>query len=276
MQLTFWGTRGSIAVPGPHTLRHGGNTTCLELWLDGGELVVLDCGTGVRALGEKLARLERIPPVHLLITHLHWDHVNGFPFFDPIYSENNLIRVGGWPSGYERIIDLFDPGRSDGRFPLRFDQIPANIIKDPALAPPRFQIGETRIRTQPLSHPQGSIAYRFQGKNGDLVFMTDNELDPKGNPSPDELAAFCQGAKVLVHDGQYLPEEMEHRRGWGHSDWRSALELARMAGVERLVITHHDPSRRDSQVEEIVSQANYAAAGGMRVVAAYEGMTLQI
>ncbi len=276
MKLTFWGTRGSIAVPGPDTLRYGGNTTCLELWLDGGELVVIDAGTGVRSLGDKLAQDRQIAPVHLLMTHLHWDHVNGFLFFDPIYDEKNTIRVGGWPKGFERLMDLFDPSHSDGRFPLRFDQVSSDIFKDPQLAPPSFHIGGTRMKSQALNHPQGAIGLRFFGERGDLVFMTDNELDPRAKLHPETFARFCSGAKVLIHDAQYLPEQMEFRQGWGHSDWRSALDLARMAGVERLVLTHHDPGRSDSQVDEIIAQARYAAARGVRVDAAYEGMTLEI
>lgn len=276
MKLTFWGTRGSIAVPGPHTLRHGGNTTCLEIWLDEGQLLIIDSGTGIRPLGEKLTQMDPMPEIHLLISHLHWDHVDGFPFFDPIYRDDSLIRVGGWPSGFERLTNLFDPSRSDGRFPLRFDQIPSEIIKDQNLAPPKFSIGATKIESHALNHPQGSIAFRINAQNGALVFMTDNELDPHSPKTAEALARFCAGARVLIHDAQYLPEEMEYRRGWGHSDWRSALDLARMAGVERLVLTHHDPTRTDSQIEEIVAQANYAAAGGVRVDAAYEGMVLEI
>ena len=276
MKLTFWGTRGSIAVPGPDTLRYGGNTTCVELWLDGGEPVIIDAGTGIRRLGAKLAKAGPLPDLHLLLTHLHWDHVNGFPFFDPIFSRDNVIRVGGWPSGIKRIAGLFDPALSDGRFPIRFDQVPARILKDPGLAPPNFNIGSTEVRSHALNHPQGSIAFRFCGQNGDLVFMTDNELDPAVRSFPRSLLDFCSGAQVLIHDAQYLPEEMDLRKSWGHSDWLSAMNLARAAGVERLILTHHDPNRSDRQIEQTVAQAAQAAAGGLMVEAAFESMTLVI
>jgi phosphoribosyl 1,2-cyclic phosphodiesterase len=276
MKLTFWGTRGSIAVPGPDTLRFGGNTTCAELRLDGGELVVIDAGTGIRALGQKLVEAGLSDPIHLLITHLHWDHVNGFPFFSPVQQKTTLIRIGGWPNGFERITKLFDPASSDGRFPIRFDQVPATIVRDDSLSPPHFTIGQTRVHTQALNHPQGCVAYRFDGKNGSLAFMTDSELDPSAKITPEMLAVFCKGAHTLVHDAQYLPREMHGRKGWGHSDWRSSLELARMAGVKRLILTHHDPGRSDSQIDEIVGQARYAAGTNLQVEAAYEGLSLKV
>ena len=276
MKLTFWGTRGSIAVPGPETLRFGGNTTCAELRLDGGELVIVDAGTGIRGLGRKLCQAGQIADINLLITHLHWDHLNGFPFFEPVYHKSALIRVGGFPKGFSAIADLFNSTRSDGRFPLSFDQLQANIRREPSLNPPRFHIGSTRVSTHALNHPQGCVAYRFEGDRGALVFMTDNELDPRAQIAPEDLAKFCSGAHTLVHDAQYLPEQMQDRGGWGHSDWRSALELARMAGVKRLVLTHHDPDRGDREIDRIIDQARYAAGSGLLVEAAYEGLSLEV
>ncbi|BEQ16663.1 MBL fold metallo-hydrolase [Desulfoferula mesophila] len=270
MRLRFWGTRGSIPAPGPDTVRFGGNSTCVQLEL-GGRQVIIDAGSGIRPLGRAL--LGRMHEVVLLITHLHPDHLLGFPFFAPIFDPRMTIRVGGWPNGLLGLRRLFYSGRPVGGFPVPFDLLPATIVRDPALAPPRFRLGEYMVRTAPLSHPQGSIGYRFDGPEGCLVFITDNELPPQGLPS--HLVDFCRGANVLIHDCQYLPQEMGPFRGRGHSDWPSALALALAAGVGRLIFTHHDPERSDLQVQQMVDQAR-AHAPKLAVDAAAEGMVLEL
>lgn len=284
MELRFWGTRGSIAVPGEDTLGFGGNTTCVELRTACGKLAVIDAGTGIRPLGEKLLpsqgplrTWDHADPleVHLLITHLHWDHINGFPFFGPLYSPQTKVRVGGWPKGLQGLAGLFTPACGDGRFPVKFRDLPADIAMDPALSPPDFRVGECRVRTHPLHHPQGAICFRFDEAGGSLAFVTDNELLPGQDP-PGPLVKFLEGVDVLIHDAQYLPPEMAQRRGWGHSDWQSALELARRAGAPRLILTHHDPSRSDDQVEALIQEARYAAGGRIKVEAAFEGLELAI
>lgn len=276
MQLRFWGTRGSIAVPGPDTLRYGGNTTCVEMkFADGGE-VIIDAGTGIRPLGERMAEREGPLEINLLITHLHWDHINGVPFFAPVYRADCHIRVGGWPRGLEGLAGLFDSRRSDGRFPVKFVDLPSRMECSDRLMPPAFQLGQVQVRTIPLHHPQGCVGLRFQDPGGkSLCFITDNELEPGADPPP-RLVEFCRGVEIMIHDAQYLPAEMEQRRGWGHSDWHSTLRLAQAAGVRHLVLTHHDPSRSDEQVDDIIAQARYQAGGDMLVEAAYEGMVLSL
>lgn len=270
MRLTFWGTRGSIPTPGRDTLRFGGNSTCLQLEL-GGRQIIIDAGSGIRLLGQAL--LGKVREVTLLITHLHPDHLLGLPFFAPIFDPRMTILVGGWPNALAGLRRLFYSGRPVGGFPVPFDRLPARIKRGPGLDPPRFSLGEYRVTTTPLSHPQGSIGYRFEGPEGVLVFITDNELPTQGLPP--RLVEFCRGARVLIHDGQYLPQEMGPFRGRGHSDWRSALALAQAAGVGRLLLTHHDPNRTDHQVQETVEQAR-EQAGGLAVDAAAEGMVLEL
>jgi phosphoribosyl 1,2-cyclic phosphodiesterase len=276
MKLTFWGTRGSIAVPGPDTLRYGGNTTCLCLDVDGQRPVVLDAGTGIRRLGMELAQAQGPLDICLLITHLHWDHLMGFLFFEPAYRAQADLAVGGWPKGMEGLRNLFDSRRSDGNFPVTFGDLPARIQADDSLRPPRFRLGEVRVTTTGLNHPQGGIGFRFQEGDRSLVFLTDNELHGPGPYDFEHYVHFCQGADVLVHDAQYLPQEMSIRRGWGHSDWSSVVELANQAGVGRLILTHHDPGRTDEQVEQLTAQAKQAATRGLLVEAAYEGMALEL
>ncbi len=275
MRLTFWGVRGSLPVPGPETLRFGGNTTCLELELADGGLVVLDAGTGIRPLG--LRRLA-MPPrqASLLLSHLHWDHLLGFPFFPVLYEAGWQVRVGGCPGALEGLQKLFDTRQGDGHFPVRFENLPARIE---ALATPAGQdtdLGSAGLRCIRLNHPQGGLGFRFEEQGQALVFLTDNELGGPGAPRLGEFVDFCQGAKALVHDAQYLPEELPARRGWGHSSWQEALELARLAGVPRLILTHHDPARDDAQVEALTAQARAAAPAGIQVEAAREGLALEL
>ncbi|MGD8564178.1 MAG: MBL fold metallo-hydrolase [Desulfarculaceae bacterium] len=276
MHLSFWGTRGSIAVPGSDTLRYGGNTTCLEVNFGGGHCLIVDSGTGIRRLGEKLASRPEPPRVKMILTHLHFDHLYGFPFFSPVYQAEAEIKVGGWPTGLEGLASLFDSRQNDGRFPLRFDQLPSKIGRSAQMTASRFELGAAVVRTTPLHHPQGCLGLRFEEGGNAIVFITDNELDPNAEIKPAALVPFCQGAEVLIHDAQYLPEEMPSRAGWGHSDWRSAVELARMSGVGRLILTHHEPSRTDDQIDEIVAKARYAAGANMMVEAAYEGMKVEV
>lgn len=276
MKLTFWGTRGSIAVPGPMTLRYGGNTTCLSLEVADQPPIVLDAGTGIRPLGLKL--MDRPGPlkINLLITHLHWDHLLGFPFFRPIYRPDVSLGMGGWPRCLEGVQSLFDSQRGDGHFPVMFHQLPSRISRDEAILAPRIDLGPVQVQTIPLNHPQGGIGLRFSLDGHGLVFLTDNELGGPRGLQIDDYARFCQGAQVLVHDAQYLPEEIERHRGWGHSDWRSVLELAQKAGVERLILTHHDPNRADEEIDAMLAEARYLAGPHLLVEAAHEGLSLII
>ncbi len=271
MKFTFWGTRGSIPVPGPSTLKYGGNSTCCELDLEG-QKVIIDAGSGIRPLGDTIDPHQG--DLILLMTHLHWDHLSGFPFFTPAYTPGAVIRVGGWPRGVEGLEGLFRSSRFDGNFPVAFEDLQGNVFRDYSLDPTRFNIGVVEVATIALNHPQGAIGFRFDGPGGRLVFITDNELDPD-DPAPAKLVDFCRGANILIHDAQYTPTEMTTRQGWGHSDWRSCVKLALAAGAGRLLLTHHDPGRSDQEVDRLVGFAREEAQG-MAVEAAAEGLVLEV
>ena len=275
MKLTFWGTRGSVAVPGPDTLRYGGNTTSAFVSLDDGMKVIIDAGTGIRLLGNELLKQDKCLEICLLITHLHWDHINAIPFFEPLYHPGCVIRVGGWPKALAGLKRIFDSGMSDGYFPVAFSDIPGSLVECEYYRAPRFDIGVTEVRTCPLNHPQGAIAYRFRHDGKSLVFMTDNELRP-GAKTPPKVAKLIRGADVLIHDAQYLPEQMKAYRGRGHSDWRTVLQMALELGVKRLVLTHHDPNRSDDQMDLLLKKCRTEAAGRIEVEAAYEGLTVEV
>lgn len=249
MKVKFWGTRGSIPVPGKDTTMYGGNTTCLEISLESGRKVIIDAGSGIRALGEVLARNKKGVDIHLLMTHIHWDHVLGFPFFAPLYSPDTKISVDGYASCMKGLSFAFDNKLGDGFFPVRFNDLKAEINYLKALGHGQLIIDDVVIDSIPLQHPQGGLGFRFREGNKKLVFITDNEL-PGGESGDcqEEYIRFCKDADILIHDAQYTPEERAKRIGWGHSDYVAALNLALSARVKRLILFHHDPSRKDPEV----------------------------
>jgi len=253
MKVRFWGTRGSIAVPGKNTTLYGGNTTCLQLTLGSGRTVIVDAGTGIRLLGDKLAGSGEVLDIHLLVTHIHWDHILGFPFFAPIHNKTSRLSIDGYPTCMKGLRYTFDNKMGDGFFPITFDDLKADIRYLDKLNKGPLEIDGTLIESIPLHHPQGGFGFRFREGDKTLVFITDNELreDSWEGRSPDDYVRFCQGADILIHDAQYTPQEIPERRDWGHSDYPSTLDLACRAGVKRLVLFHHDPSRTGPEVTAI-------------------------
>jgi len=253
MRIKFWGTRGSIPVPGNETTIYGGNTTCLEIILEGGRTVIIDAGTGIRPLGEKLIKEKKNKDIHLLITHIHWDHLFGFPFFNPIYDPSTKIYVDGSSNSFRGLQNTFNNKIGDGFFPISFDDLRAKIIYLERLANGPLEIDGTIIDSIPLHHPQGGLGFRFRERGKTFVFITDNELrgDKWEGRSFKEYVEFCKDADVLIHDSQYTPEEIDKRKGWGHSDYQAAFELAYNAGIKKLILFHHDPYRTDKEVKTI-------------------------
>jgi len=268
MEIRFWSTRGSIPAPGPQTLEFGGNTTCLEVVLESGRRIVIDAGTGIRALGDHLKTQVATVRLHLLFTHNHWDHLSGLPFFLPIYREDSEILVDGWPLAFQALKRIFDDHMGDGFFPVAFDQLKSHIIFINEIARQPLILDEVIIDTIPLNHPQGCLGFRFREAGHTLVFMTDNELGMNGSHRFPNFVKFVENADILVHDAQYLPEEISAHRGWGHSTFEEAVRLGLEAGVKTLLLTHHDPSRTDEQVRDIIDRARQlaAASGGMLTI----------
>jgi len=260
MEIKFWGTRGSIPSPGPQTLEFGGNTTCLEVVLASGRRLIIDAGTGIRPLGDHLQTHVASVRLHLLLTHNHWDHLMGLPFFAPIYREDTEIMVDGWPLAFQALRRVFDDHKGDGFFPVAWDELQSRRTFINRLARGPLTLDEVRIDTIPLNHPQGSLGYRFREGDHTLVFFTDHELGMEKWHRFEDFVQFVRGCDLLIHDAQYLPEEIEEHRGWGHSSFEEALRLAVEAEVKHLVLTHHDPSRSDAQVRDIVKRARKQAA----------------
>jgi phosphoribosyl 1,2-cyclic phosphodiesterase len=251
MKVKFWGTRGSTPVPGKDTIIYGGNTTCLEIDLAGGKKVIVDAGTGIRALGDQFESRRDETELYLLITHIHWDHIFGFPFFQPIYNSSTRILVDGYSQCMKGLRYSFDNRMGDGFFPIRFEELNADIQFIDKLSNGCLEVDGVVIDAVPLHHPQGGLGFRFREGDKTLVFLTDNELgDDKG--LIDKYAGFCEAADILIHDSHYVPEEISQHRGWGHSDYLSAIDLALKARVKNLVLFHHAPERKDSDVIKMV------------------------
>jgi phosphoribosyl 1,2-cyclic phosphodiesterase len=279
MKITFWGTRGSIAAPGPDTLIYGGNTTCLEVTTASGRTIVIDAGSGVRQLGDSMLAKGEPLDIYLFMTHIHWDHVMGFPFFRPIFHPNTRITVAGSTRGIEGLRHVFNNKYMDGTWPISFKDLKADIqhVDHPTQGP--VEIDGMAISSNRLHHPQGGVGFRFTEESGAFVFLTDNELMDKGwaGASFKDFVRFSRDADLLVHDCQYVPEEMELRRGWGHSDVATVARLALEANVKQLLLFHHDPWRKDNQVTAMVERCReiFDKAGTDTVVdGAREGSTM--
>jgi phosphoribosyl 1,2-cyclic phosphodiesterase len=206
MNIKFWGTRGSIPVPGKDTTIYGGNTTCLEITLESGKVIIVDSGTGIRPLGEQLIGDRAKVDIHLLITHIHWDHVWGFPFFDPVYEPTSKITIDGFPTCMKGLRATFDNRMGDGFFPIKFDDLKAEIRYLDTLNHGALNIDSVVIDSVPLQHPQGGFGFRFREGKKTLVFITDNELTEEAwaGRHPNDFIEFCKDADMLIHDGKFF------------------------------------------------------------------------
>ena len=294
LRVRFWGTRGSIAAPGPGTVRYGGNTSCVEVRTADGTLLVLDAGTGLRALGDALLADDRgTRRGHILITHTHWDHIQGFPFCRPLF-------LGGWewdvyaPRGFGRSLrDTLAGQMQYTYFPVALDSLGA-VLRYHDLVEGEFRIGDLRIVARYLNHPALTLGYRIEAGGTVLVYATDHEcFSPAsarlGKPLGALLgdadarerrhAEFVAGADLLIHDAQYTAAEYPERVGWGHSTVEYVTRLAVESGVRQLALFHHDPRRDDAEVDRLLASAQAwarEAGSDLRITAAAEGETLTL
>jgi phosphoribosyl 1,2-cyclic phosphodiesterase len=248
MRVRFWGVRGSVPYATSDSIEHGCNTPCLELHDErSGRRLILDAGSGIVGVGGALELVNDIP---ILLTHYHWDHVQGLPFFAPLYRAGAAAVIWA-PALGRRFADLetmFEPPF----FPVPYDRLPSR----PAIhmcAPGRLEINGFDVAAQPLNHPGGAFAYRIKGARGDLVYATDHEF---GNADIDlALAHFSVGAHALVLDSHFTPDELPAHKGWGHSDWAQCARFAADCGARHLWLFHHKPGRSDSEMRAIETGA---------------------
>jgi phosphoribosyl 1,2-cyclic phosphodiesterase len=255
MRIKIWGCRGSIPSPGSDTSVYGGNTTCIEVRPDDGSLIIIDAGTGIRCLGNVLLEEKGPSKIHLLITHAHWDHLQGFPFFVPAYVPENSIVVRGGPLARKSLQRFLAHQLDPPYFPVPFKQLGATFDFEQQDGNP-LSIGGVTIIPVALKHPNGGYGYKFVEGDKVFVFLTDNELgfDHPGGLSDSEYAEHCRQADLLIHDGQYTEEEYRLTRGWGHSTFQAVTDLGIAADVKGLGIFHHDPRHLDRELDRYIEQ----------------------
>jgi len=285
MQLRFWGTRGSIAAPGPKTARYGGNTSCVEVRASDGTAIILDCGTGARELGLHLARTMPQPiRLHLFIGHTHWDHIQGFPFFVPAFLPGSELNIYA-PIGFQRGLEEAMAGQMEySYFPVKMRDLRSRIHFT-ELDEGFCRVGDVLVETQYMNHTAPTIAYRMTSDGATIAYATDHEpfWNASGrvsqHPGDERHIAFLKGANLVIHDAQYTEEEYRDKVGWGHSSIEYAVDVALAAGVERLVLFHHDPAHDDDTMDrmEVMARAHVARRGqALDVLAAREGLELQV
>ena len=278
MRARVWGCRGSVAAPGPDTVKYGGNTSCVEVRLASGHALVLDAGTGMRPLGVSMQ--EDLPvELHVMLTHLHLDHLQGLGFFRPLFAPGLDIHIWGPASPVQHLAERISMYLSPPLFPVRLDDVPANVTFHDAPEEP-VTIGSATIRAAKVTHQGPTVGYRIEELGRTLVYLPDHEPS-LGADLATVPAAWMSGhdiardADVLLHDGQYRDHEYGAHVGWGHSSVGDAMEFANKADVDNLVLFHHDPYHTDAELEALLTEARSNWPGmGDRVCLAYEGMTL--
>jgi len=292
MKVRFWGTRGSIATPGPGTNHFGGNTSCVEVTTASGELLILDCGTGAHRLaGELMAQGSAAINSNILLGHTHWDHIQGFPFFIPAFVKGNSAAVYGPEGNRGSLRNVLAGQMKYTYFPIDLNQLPAEMTFHD-VTEGIHSIGSARVATQFINHPAMTVGYRIEADGVALVYLVDHE------PFSDELwragaehgriesilhegdrrhAKFMAGADLVIHDAQYTPEEYLTRKTWGHSTYEYVVQIAAAAGVRKVALTHHDPGHNDHFIADIERKARTLAlqcGTGLEVFCAYEGCEL--
>ena len=297
MRLKFWGVRGSIPTPGPATVLYGGNTSCIELRAEG-QIIILDAGTGLRQLGRELDREFQEQPLqlNLLLSHTHWDHIQGLPFFQPLYRPNNRIRILGYEGARSGLFKVLSSQMESPFFPVGLKELPSNVEID-ELRDMDFQLGNVRVQAYFANHPGICVGYRLTTRDGSVAFFPDNEPPNRlqhqpGAANADEptrrgfaehelrkFVEFLRDVDVLILDSQYDAEEYLQHEGWGHGCVDDVVQIAVEAGVKQLFLFHHDPDHDDAKVTAMVQHARQLAAkmkSPLKIEAAREGLVVKL
>jgi len=302
MHVRFWGVRGSIATPGPTTVEYGGNTSCVEIEADGSRFI-LDAGTGIRLLGLDLLKRQEAGTLHLFISHPHWDHIQGLPFFLPAFREEYELNIFGYESTNLDLEKIFANQMDSTYFPVQLGDLDAKLNFN-KVSEGSFFIGDIRVDAIFMNHPGYNMAYRFNWKGKKVVYATDNEpygycqhlgkwatreyFETIGSKSfenirldfedlNDRVIDFARGADLLIHDTQYTPEEFQRKVDWGHSSYEFTAEVAARAEVKSLVLFHHEPQHSDSMITQIEAKTQSLleeAGKEIPCTAAYEGLEI--
>jgi phosphoribosyl 1,2-cyclic phosphodiesterase len=244
-----------VPVSGREYVKYGGDTTCFEIRTDDDQIIILDAGSGIRRLGNELMTQGRFE-YNVFFTHTHWDHILGFPFFKPLFIPNTKINIAGCPFSEKYIHKALSSAMSPPYFPVKLEQIRADLRYNANDCNDIFTIGTVKITTIRLSHPNQGIGYKFTEGDKSFVFLTDNELGfiHKGGKTIDDYLRFTEGADILLHDSEYSAQEYKMTKMWGHSTYNDSVELALRAGVKKFGLIHHNQDRSDDALDKIVSE----------------------
>jgi phosphoribosyl 1,2-cyclic phosphodiesterase len=272
MNLKFWGVRGSTPTPQAENLRYGGNTPCLEIRSDGG-LLIVDCGTGLRMLGKSLAKEFGSRPIraHVLISHYHWDHIQGLPFFTPLYQKGNKFHFHSFNLPLASVEKTLQGQMTNPYFPVDMTAMHAERVFAEVKEAP-FQVNDFTLHARRISHPQGCLCFRIENSTKAVVYATD--IEP-GDPASDRtIRELAHGANVLIYDSQYSREQIgKEKKGWGHSTWEEGVRVCQDAGVKELVLFHHDPDSDDKAIDRIQESARGRFPSTR---AAFEGLEIKL
>lgn len=254
MLVKCWGSRGSLPVSGPEHIKYGGDTTCIELRTKSNELLIIDAGSGIRALGNML--LDKITNINIIFTHAHWDHLIGFPFFKPLYKKGIKINFYGCSSAQKAITNFFHDSIEPPFLPITFKDIKATLNFN-SMNNLEYEIGSLKVQAINLNHPNGGFGYKFIEGNKTFVFLTDNELSHhhKNGKSFDEYKDFATNSDFLIHDSEYTINEYSKTKGWGHSTYIDAIKLAHSANVKLFGLFHHNQDRCDKNNDSILDES---------------------
>lgn len=276
MKVSFYGVRGSMPSPGKDTVIFGGNTSCVYVELLNSDSIILDAGTGIVKLGHKLEETKQ--DIAILITHNHWDHIQGFPYFTPIFQAERKITIVPGAVDYPDK-DMILKQMSGSNHPVKFDQLPAEIQLKPELAlQEEFPLMSFIVKTKQLNHPDGGTAYCLYGDGKKVAYVTDNELTPpnKSATSWQQWLDFIANADILIHDAQYIDTDMPSKHGWGHSTAKQVAQLACEAKVKKLFIISHDPRRTDDELISLEKLLLTQFSSCLEIAIAREGITVDL
>ena len=256
MVITIWGSRGSIPVSGKDYIKYSGDTTCIELRTSKDEIIIIDAGSGIRRLGNKILK-EGKKAFYLIFTHFHWDHIIGFPFFKPLFYTSTRISIYGCPNNQRTLEETLSNTITDPYFPVEYRDIPSSLSFTNICNKP-FKLGSLDIETISLSHPNGGLGLKFIENGKTFIFLTDNELRHihPGGMQFDDYVDFCREADFLIHDAEFTQEEYKRTKQWGHSTYIDAVELAVQSNVKQFGLFHHNQDRTDENMEKLVKHSN--------------------
>ncbi len=288
MYMRFWGTRGSIPVPGEDTVKYGGNTPCVEIRTSSNKLIILDAGTGIRALGDFITYNGIDQPLNIIISHYHWDHIQGIPFFVPIYEKGREITFYGIPGSRYSLKKLLENQMDRDYFPIKINETAADVKFQHLKPNASFRLDGAVIDTFNVYHSSPTLTFKIKENEKSIVYMTDNELDvpdENGNNRGEklreknkDLIKFCKGCDYLIHDMMFEDFNI-NKSGWGHSSSKALIHFGIMAGVKNIILFHYNPAYTDNEIDGIVEHTKFwlkEYGSSINCIAAREGLMISL